>query len=97
MTKDTNDTAHSPTFWTIKKDRSSPFCPYGLYDNEGYIGDVSKKEHAHQIVKCVNSHQDLVDALIGLFKAGLKQNWYSNYEIEMERAEKALKKAGVTL
>ena len=59
-------------------------------ENDICLGEIHKREHAEHIVKCVNSHDALVDA-IKKINAWAFTNAYPEIE---EICEQALKAAG---
>lgn len=84
----TNETKHTPTPW----DQIN-----GVYTQEnGYfsmvqtpdkcVADVFDKEDAAHIVKCVNMHDELVEALDKILDNNNDENWHNALNV--------LKKAG---
>lgn len=86
---------HTPTPW---------------YADINFITDGQRNEVAHitsyhmtlheecanaaHIVKCVNMHDELVEALSAMVRNGRKQGWDYNYENDMDNSREVLKKAG---
>ena len=98
-------TLHTPTPWT--RMGTIIFCPepgpyigqtralVGKNDNECFQNEEIAKANAAHIVKCVNSHYELVEAL-GSFMGEMEisDDGQRRLDIALEKAKAALKAAG---
>jgi hypothetical protein len=94
---------HTPAPWVLRESTVDVYDGYMLI--VGDFGIIAKiggnrekseiKANAEHIVKCVNMHDELVDALEDLvqeIKGSNKQKWYGT-DIDLYEAEQALSKA----
>jgi hypothetical protein len=101
MTKDTNDTAHSPTPWNIGEYNESNGDLY-IQSHGCTIASANSycfstdKYNAEYIVKCVNSHDDIISALMrcrtALQLGLLTSKNRNNDELAIKQAERILHK-----
>ncbi len=85
---------HSPTPWKIEKHPNSLTSDYPIFDMDGeYLGDIDNKKDAQHIVKCVNSHDDLVQTLKEILIIARHEDFLCRDTV-MEITQEALKTAG---
>ncbi len=99
----TRETAHSPTNWDIGKQDEMRIA---IYDNNkelvALIPGLDRRpgkenlgiNNAKHIVKCVNSHQGLIDALKACHDILANNRVNSNWSFAVNKAEAVLKSAG---
>lgn len=103
----TNETKHTPTpwnaehndhYWTIVPESRSENDPYQIGDVcSSYPGEMNQglqQANARHIVKCVNMHDELVEALKNIIARSHNDPLGTSKVLDMRKiAEKALAKA----
>lgn len=56
-------TEHSPLLWTMEQDEPPDECWYVIQDAEGHVVCFATKDDAEVIIRAVNNHAQLAEAL----------------------------------
>lgn len=58
-----SETEHSPLLWTMEQDEPPDECWYVIQDGEGHVVCFATKDDAEVIIRAVNTHAQLVEAM----------------------------------
>lgn len=87
---------HTPTPWIIFRRPDTNYISIDSGDGRVcriYMHYANQEANAEHIVKCVNVHEELVEALKGLLKASDQMNEHIDVTV-YNKAQEALKKSG---